>query len=97
MADTYATEQACKEARTRLELQGISVKEFALRHQLNPSTVYAVLNGQKKCLRGEARRPQRRAARHQAGASHGHRCSPNVSVALNHPVSPAFRRPAHHE
>ena len=56
MADTYATEQACKEARTRLELQGISVKEFALRHQLNPSTVYAVLNGQKKCLRGEAHR-----------------------------------------
>lgn len=56
MADTYATEQACKEARSRLEMQGISVKEFALRHQLTPSTVYAVINGQKKCLRGEAHR-----------------------------------------
>jgi len=56
MADTYATEQACKEARKRLEMQGISVKAFALRHQLSPSTVYAVLNGQKKCLRGEAHR-----------------------------------------
>lgn len=56
MADTYATEQACKEARARLEMQGISVKDFALRHQLSPSTVYAVINGQKKCLRGEAHR-----------------------------------------
>ncbi|MDR6230462.1 gp16 family phage-associated protein [Pseudomonas sp. SORGH_AS199] len=56
MADTYATEQACKEARVRLEMQGISVKDFALKHQLSPSTVYAVINGQKKCLRGEAHR-----------------------------------------
>lgn len=56
MADTYVTEQACKEARARLELRGISVKDFALQHKISPSTVYAVINGQKKCLRGEAHR-----------------------------------------
>ncbi|MDK4198621.1 DNA-binding protein [Pseudomonas sp. HR1] len=56
MAETYATDQACKEARARLEMQGMSVKDFAIQHQLNPSTVYAVINGQKKCLRGEAHR-----------------------------------------
>lgn len=56
MADTYVTEQACREARARLERQGISVKDFALKHHLSPSTVYAVINGQKKCLRGEAHR-----------------------------------------
>jgi gp16 family phage-associated protein len=56
MHATYAPEQACQAARTRLELQGISVKDFALQNDLHPSTVYAVLNGQKKCLRGEAHR-----------------------------------------
>ncbi|WP_285354622.1 DNA-binding protein [Pseudomonas sp. lyk4-R2A-10] len=56
MHATYAPEQACQAARTRLELQGISVKDFALQNNLHPSTVYAVLNGQKKCLRGEAHR-----------------------------------------
>ena len=56
MAETYATDQACKEARARLEMQGMSVKDFAIQHHLSPSTVYAVINGQKKCLRGEAHR-----------------------------------------
>ncbi|WP_119140986.1 DNA-binding protein [Pseudomonas reidholzensis] len=48
------TEQACDTARQRLEKQGISLKEFAIKHGLQPSTVYAVLLGQKKCFRGEA-------------------------------------------
>lgn len=56
MHATHITEQACQDARLRLEKQGISVKEFALKHGLHPSTVYAVLLGQKKCLRGEAHR-----------------------------------------
>lgn len=56
MHATHITEQACQDARLRLEKQGISVKEFALKHELHPSTVYAVLLGQKKCLRGEAHR-----------------------------------------
>ena len=56
MADTYAPEQACLEARKRLELRGISVKQFAKENGIHVSTVYAVLNGQKKCLRGEAHR-----------------------------------------
>ena len=56
MHATYAPEQACQAARTRLEMKGISVKDFAIKYGLHPSTVYAVLNGQKKCLRGEAHR-----------------------------------------
>lgn len=56
MHATYAPEQACQEARSRLELRGIAIKDFAVQHDLHPSTVYAVLNGQKKCLRGEAHR-----------------------------------------
>lgn len=56
MHATPVTEQACEKARQRLEKQGVSVKEFAIKHGLHPSTVYAVLLGQKKCLRGEAHR-----------------------------------------
>lgn len=56
MPNAYPTEQACKEAHDRLARQGLSVKEWAELHQFHPSTVYAVLNGQKKCLRGEAHR-----------------------------------------
>lgn len=56
MPNPYPTEQACKEARDRLARQGLSVKEWAEQHGLSPSTVYAVLNRQKKCLRGEAHR-----------------------------------------
>ena len=56
MHATYAPEQACQAARTRLEMKGMSVKDWAVKHEFNPSTVYAVLNGQKKCLRGEAHR-----------------------------------------
>ncbi|MNJ74338.1 hypothetical protein D3C77_712570 [compost metagenome] len=56
MPNTYPTEQACQEARARLARQGISAKEWAEKNDLSVSTVYAVLNGQKKCLRGEAHR-----------------------------------------
>ena len=34
----------------------MTTKDWAKKHAFNPSTVYAVLNGQKKCLRGEAHR-----------------------------------------
>ncbi|WP_223569396.1 DNA-binding protein [Pseudomonas sp. BF-R-26] len=56
MPNAYPTEQACQEARERLAHRGLSAKDWADQHHLNPSTVYAVLNGQKKCLRGEAHR-----------------------------------------
>ncbi|WP_336332327.1 DNA-binding protein [Pseudomonas putida] len=56
MHANYAPEQACQAARQRLEIQGITVKDFAIQNGLHPSTVYAVINGQKKCLRGEAHR-----------------------------------------
>lgn len=56
MHATYAPEQACQAARQRLEMQGITAKDFAIQNGLHPSTVYAVLNGQKKCSRGEAHR-----------------------------------------
>ena len=56
MPNTGITEQALRLARERLVEQGLSTADFAKRHDLNPSTVYAVLNGQKKCLRGEAHR-----------------------------------------
>jgi len=56
MPNTGITEQALRLARERLVEQGLSTADFAKRHNLNPSTVYAVLNGQKKCLRGEAHR-----------------------------------------
>lgn len=56
MPNGYPTEQALKKARKSLEQRGLSVKDWSELHELNPSTVYAVLNGQKKCLRGEAHR-----------------------------------------
>ncbi|MGE8065564.1 DNA-binding protein [Pseudomonas sp. NPDC089569] len=56
MPNTYPTEQARQGARDRLARQGITAKEWAEKNDLSPSTVYAVLNGQKKCLRGEAHR-----------------------------------------
>jgi len=56
MHATYAPEQECQAARQRLEMQGITAKDFAIQNGLHPSTVYAVLNGQKKCSRGEAHR-----------------------------------------
>lgn len=56
MPNAAITEQALQLAKKRLVEQGLSAADFAKRHNLNPSTVYAVLNGQKKCLRGEAHR-----------------------------------------
>lgn len=56
MPNGYPSEQACAAARNRLNQLGVTAKEWAEQHQLTPSTVYAVLNGQKKCLRGESHR-----------------------------------------
>ncbi|WP_273809911.1 MULTISPECIES: DNA-binding protein [unclassified Pseudomonas] len=54
MPNGYPTEQACDAARDRLKRLGLSAKDWATQNGLTPSTVYAVLNGQKKCLRGES-------------------------------------------
>jgi gp16 family phage-associated protein len=56
MPNTSTTEQARQKARDALERRGQTAKDFAEKHQLNPSTVYAVLNGQSNCSRGEAHR-----------------------------------------
>lgn len=56
MPNGYPTEQALEKARSLINKQGLSSKEWAEKHGLSPSTVYAVLNGQKKCLRGESHR-----------------------------------------
>lgn len=56
MPNAYPTEQACAAARKRIISQGLSVREWAERNDLDESTVYAVINRQKKCLRGEAHR-----------------------------------------
>lgn len=56
MPNAYPTEQARKAARDRLSAIGISVRDWAEQNNINESTAYAVLNGQQKCLRGEAHR-----------------------------------------
>ncbi len=56
MPNGYPSEQACTAARNRISKLGLSAKEWAEQNDLSPSTVYAVLNGQKKCLRGESHR-----------------------------------------
>lgn len=56
MPNAYPTEQARQAARARLAAIGISIREWSERNELDESTVYAVLNGQKKCLRGKAHR-----------------------------------------
>lgn len=56
MPNSYPSEQACAEARERLASQGLSARQWAQMHGLTPSTVYAVLNRQKKCLRGASHR-----------------------------------------
>lgn len=56
MPNSTITEQARQKARDALEKRGQSAKDFADQHQLNPSTVYAVLSGQSHCRRGEAHR-----------------------------------------
>jgi gp16 family phage-associated protein len=56
MPNSSITEQARQKARKALEMRGQSVKDFADKHQLNASTVYAVLSGQSQCRRGEAHR-----------------------------------------
>lgn len=56
MPNSSITEQARKQAREGLEKRGQSAKDFAELHDLNPSTVYAVLSGQSRCRRGEAHR-----------------------------------------
>jgi gp16 family phage-associated protein len=54
MPNGYPSEQACAAAREEISKLGLTAKEWAVQHELTPSTVYAVLNGQKKCLRGES-------------------------------------------
>lgn len=56
MPNAYPTEQARKAARAKISALGISVREWAEQNQVDESTAYAVLNGQKKCLRGQAHR-----------------------------------------
>ena len=56
MPNSTISEQARREAREALERKGQTAKDFAEKHQLNPSTVYAVLSGQSQCRRGEAHR-----------------------------------------
>ncbi|WP_081498057.1 hypothetical protein [Pseudomonas sp. GM74] len=56
MPNRSITEQARQQAREALEKRGQSAKNFAALHDLNPSTVYAVLSGQSLCRRGEAHR-----------------------------------------
>jgi len=56
MPNTSITEQARQQAREALEKRGQTAKNFAELHNLNPSTVYAVLSGQSHCRRGEAHR-----------------------------------------
>ena len=56
MPNTSISEQARNQARKALERRGQSAKSFAELHDLNPSTVYAVLSGQSYCRRGEAHR-----------------------------------------
>ncbi|WP_415844678.1 DNA-binding protein [Stutzerimonas zhaodongensis] len=56
MPNGYPSEQARTDARDRLCKLGLTAKEWAEQNEISASTVYAVLNGQKKCLRGEAHR-----------------------------------------
>lgn len=56
MPNSTISEQARQQAREALEKRGQSAKDFAELHNLNPSTVYAVLSGQSRCRRGEAHR-----------------------------------------
>lgn len=56
MPNSPITEQARQQARASLEKRGQTARNFAERNNLNPSTVYAVLNGQSQCRRGEAHR-----------------------------------------
>ena len=56
MPNSTITEQARQQARASLEKRGQTAKNFASLHNLNPSTVDAVLNGQSQCRRGEAHR-----------------------------------------
>ena len=56
MPNTSTSEQARQQARETLEKRGQTAKNFAVLHNLNPSTVYAVLSGQSLCRRGEAHR-----------------------------------------
>ncbi len=56
MPNPSTYDQARQNARDALDRRGLSVQEFAKHHLLNPSTVYAVLNGQSQGRRGEAHR-----------------------------------------
>lgn len=48
--------QARERAKERLIADGLTVTAWALKHQLNPATVYQVLSGRSKGLVGEGHR-----------------------------------------
>jgi gp16 family phage-associated protein len=56
MPTPHFTEQALQRARSRLNRQGLSVRDWAAQHRLNDRTVYEVLAGRRPCLRGESHR-----------------------------------------
>ena len=56
MPNATISKQARQRARKRLSRQGLSVRAWADQHQLKPGTVYEVLAGRKRCLRGDAHR-----------------------------------------
>lgn len=54
MPNGYPSEQALEAARKKLADLGLSQKDWALQHGFTPTLIYAVINGQKKCLRGKS-------------------------------------------
>lgn len=45
---------SAEDVRRWFRANGITISAWAARHDFNPSLVYAVLKGQRKCLRGES-------------------------------------------
>ena len=56
MPNGYPSKQALESARAKLKQLGLSTKDWALQNEFSPTLIYAVLNGQKKCLRGKSHR-----------------------------------------
>lgn len=54
MRDSTVTTQAIEAARERFALSGETLRSFAAKHGLHQSTVYEVLSGRRKCLRGDS-------------------------------------------
>ena len=54
MNDSTITPQAIEAARERFASTGQSFRSFAAKHNIHAITVYEVLSGRRKCLRGDA-------------------------------------------